>query len=248
VASAGAVVNLVGILNESGRETFVRAHVELAQSVVAACKASGVLRIVQMSALHADSAGPSAYLRSKGEAEAAIAASGLDWTIVQPSVIFGPEDRFLNLFATLLRFAPLMPLSRADAKFQPVYVGDVAECIVGALSLDATIGQRYPLCGPKVYTLRELVRYVGETIGATRPIIPLGPRLATLQALVLEHLPGTLMSRDNLASMKKESVCGCDFPPVFGLAPQPLESVVPTYLGAAAQASRYDAFRGRVRS
>jgi NADH dehydrogenase len=246
VARAGAVVNLVGILNPSGSQTFARAHVELAQGVVAACRASGVRRVVQMSALHADPSGPSAYLRSKGEAEAAVAASGLDWTILQPSVIFGPEDRFLNLFAALLRFAPVMPLAGADAKFQPVYVGDVAECIVRALSLDATIGQRYPLCGPKVYTLRELVRYVGVTTGATRPIVPLGSRLATLQALALEHLPGTLMSRDNLASMKKDSVCGCDFPPVFGIAPQPLEAVVPSYLGASARASRYDAFRGRV--
>ncbi|MEO8305262.1 MAG: complex I NDUFA9 subunit family protein [Betaproteobacteria bacterium] len=245
VARAGAVVNLVGILNESGRQTFARAHVELVQNIVAECKASGVRRLVHMSALHADPGGPSAYLRSKGEGEAAVVASGLDWTLVQPSVIFGPEDRFLNLFATLLRFAPLFPLGRADAKFQPVYVGDVAECIVRALALDATVGHSYPLCGPKVYTLRELVRYVGETIGAPRPIVPLGRRLATLQARVLEHLPGALMSRDNLASMEKDSVCGCDFPPMFGFAPQPLESVVPTYLGAEAMKSHYDAFRGR---
>lgn len=244
VARAGAVVNLVGILNESGRETFARAHVDLAQGIVAECRASEVRRLVHMSALHADPGGPSRYLRSKGEAEAAVVASGLDWTVVQPSVIFGPEDGFLNLFATLLRFAPVFPLARADAKFQPVYVGDVAECIVRALSLDATVGHRYPLCGPNVYTLRELVRYVGLTIGAARPIVPLGRRLATLQARVLEHLPGALMSRDNLASMEKDSVCGCDFPSVFGFVPQPLETVVPTYLGAEAMKSRYDAFRG----
>ncbi len=170
---------------------------------------------------------------------------GLRWTIVQPSVIFGPEDRFLNLFAELMRFAPVMPLARADARFQPVYVGDVAECIVRALALDETIGHKYPLCGPKIYTLRELVRYVGETIGAVRPIVPLGGKLATLQALVLEQLPGTLMSRDNLASMQRDSVCGCEFPPVFGFAPQPLETIVPTYLGPAALRSRYDGFRVR---
>ncbi len=105
-------------------------------------------------------------------------------------MIFGPEDRFLNLFAELMRFAPVMPLARADARFQPVYVGDVAECIVRALALDETIGHKYPLCGPKIYTLRELVRYVGETIGAVRPIVPLGRKLATLQALVLEQPAG----------------------------------------------------------
>jgi uncharacterized protein YbjT (DUF2867 family) len=240
-----AVVNLVGILNESGANTFARAHVELVRNLVAACKASGATRLVHMSSLHADPAGPSRYLRSKGEAEAVVTASGLRWTIVQPSVIFGREDRFLNLFAGLMRFAPLMPLARADARFQPVYVGDVAECIARALADDATIGHKYPLCGPTVYTLRGLVRYVGQIIDAPRPIVPLGRRLARLQAIVLEHLPGTLMSRDNLASMERDSVCGCDFPPVFGFAPQALETIVPTYLGPEALRSPYDGYRVR---
>jgi len=242
---ATAVVNLVGILNETGGQTFARAHVELAASVVAACRSAGVRRLVHMSALHADPAGPSGYLRSKGEAEAAIAASGLDWTIVQPSVIFGREDAFLNLFAKVLRIAPVMALARADARFQPVFVGDVAECMVRALSLPATIGQKYPLCGPKVYTLRELVRYVGELVGAPRPIVPLNRTLGTLQALVLEHLPGALMSRDNLASMERDSVCDCGFPPVFGFEPHALETVAPTYLGPDAARSRYDEYRLR---
>jgi len=245
VQRASAVINLVGILNESGAITFARAHCELARSVVAACKASGVLRLVHMSSLHADPAGPSRYLRSKGEAEAAVVASGLHWTIVQPSVIFGREDRFLNLFAELLRFAPVVPLARADARFQPVYVGDVAECIVRALAKDETIGRKYPLCGPKIYTLGELVRYVGETIGTARPIVPLGGKLAALQAFVMELLPGTPMSRDNLASMEKDSVCECEFPPVFGFTPQPLETIVPTYLGPEALRSRYEGFRVR---
>ncbi len=244
-SGVSAVVNLVGILNETGGQTFARAHVELPRSVIAACRSAGVRRFVQMSALNADPAGPSRYLRSKGEAEALVAASGLDWTIVQPSVIFGREDAFLNLFAKIMRVAPVMALARADAQFQPVFVGDVAECIVRALGLVATIGQRYPLCGPRVYTLRELVRYVGELIGAPRPIIPLGRRLGVLQAMTLELLPGTLMSRDNLASMERDSVCGCEFPPVFGFEPQPLETVAPTYLGAEATRSHYDEYRLR---
>jgi NADH dehydrogenase len=138
-----------------------------------------------------------------------------------------------------------MALARADARFQPVFVGDVAECMVRALSLPATIGQKYPLCGPKVYTLRELVRYVGELVGAPRPIVPLNRTLGTLQALVLEHLPGALMSRDNLASMERDSVCDCDFPPVFGFVPHALETVAPAYLGPDAARSRYDEYRLR---
>jgi uncharacterized protein YbjT (DUF2867 family) len=242
---ATAVVNLVGILNEAGGQTFAKVHVELTRNVVAACKASGVTRLIQMSALHADPAGPSRYLRSKGEAEAAVTASGLDWTIFQPSVIFGHEDAFLNLFARLLRVAPVMALARADARFQPVFVGDVAECVVRALSLRATSGRKYPLCGPKVYTLRELVRYVGELIGEPRPIIPLGAKLGMLQAFVLEMLPGTLMSRDNLASMERDSVCGCDFPPELGFRPHALEAIVPAYLGHDAARSPFDDYRAR---
>ena len=242
---AAAVVNLVGILNETGGQSFAKAHVEVARNVIAACKAAGVARLVQMSALNADPAGPSRYLRSKGEAEAAVAASGLDWTVFQPSVIFGREDAFLNLFARLLRIAPVMALARADARFQPVFVGDVAECVVRALSLPASIGRKYPLCGPKIYTLRDLVRYVGVVIGAPRPIIPLGGKLGMLQAFALEMLPGTLMSRDNLASMERDSVCGCDFPAEFGFRPHALEAIVPAYLGHDAARSHYDDYRAR---
>ena len=242
---AAAIVNLIGILDESGGQTFLESHVALASKVIAACKSSGLRRLIHMSALHASEAGPSQYLRSKGQAETAVATSGLDWTIMEPSVIFGPEDRFLNLFAKFLRALPLLALPRADAKFQPVYVGDVAECIVRALSLPATIGQRYPLCGPKTYTLRELVRFVGETIGAQRPIIPLGRIPGAVQAMVLERLPGGLMSRDNLASMDTDSVCDCPFPPIFGIVPQALETVASTYLSPEAAQSRYDVYRVR---
>ena len=242
---ASAVVNLIGILDETGQQTFHNAHVTLASNVIAACKASGVRRLVHMSALHADPAGPSRYLRTKGDAETAVAASGLHWTLIEPSVIFGREDRFLNLFAKFLRVLPLLALPCADARFQPVFVGDVAECIVRAHSLPATIGQRYPVCGPKIYTLRELVRFVGETIGASRPIIPLGRALGMFQAMLLELLPGSLMSRDNLASMATDSVCGCPFPPVFGFLPQALETIAPAYLAPEAAKSRYDDYRVR---
>jgi uncharacterized protein YbjT (DUF2867 family) len=243
VAGSAAVVNLVGILNEGGAETFARAHVDVPANIIAACRAAGVRRFLQMSALNADPAGPSRYQRSKGEAEAAIVASGLDWTIFQPSVIFGREDSFLNLFAKLVRVLPVMAIGGADVRFQPVFVGDVADCFVRALTEDATIGQKYPLCGPRVYTLRELVRYVGEVSGHERPVVALGPSLARLQALALEMLPGTLMSRDNLASMERDSVCDCPFPAVFGVTPTALEAVAPTYLSPAAAKSRYDDYR-----
>ena len=246
MAGATAVVNLVGILNESSRDTFARAHVELANKVVAACRAVGVRRLVQMSALNADPAGPSAYLRSKGEAEAAIGASGLDWTIFQPSVIFGPEDRFLNLFAKLERFLPVMAIAAAQARFQPVFVGDVAHCFAHALADNATIRQRYQLCGPDVYTLRELVAFVGRLSEHERPIIALPPALGRLQARLLELVPGTPMSRDNLASMQVDSVCGCAFPAVFAVAPTALAAIAPTYLGPAATRNRYDVYRSQV--
>lgn len=240
---ADAVVNLVGILNESGRESFARAHVDLARNVVAACRAAGVRRLLHMSALNADPSGPSRYLASKGEAEAAVAASGLAWTTFRPSVIFGPGDSFLSLFARLARALPVIALASPDARFQPVFVGDVVAAIARSLDLPATVGQRYDLCGPAVYTLRELVRYASETSGAARPIVPLRGALAWAQAFALEHLPGKLMSRDNLASMTKDNVCGCPFPPVFGIAPTALEAVAPSWLAPEAQRDRYDAMR-----
>jgi NADH dehydrogenase len=124
-------------------------------------------------------------------------------------------------------------------------VGDVAQCFVHALADDATIGMKYRLCGPTIYTLRELVRYVGEVTGNVRPIIGLGPTLAGVQACVLEHVPGTPMSRDNLLSMRRDSVCGCPFPAEFGIVPTAIEALVPTWLAPEAVKSRYDRIRAQ---
>jgi uncharacterized protein YbjT (DUF2867 family) len=235
----------VGILNEAGRDTFARVHVELAAKVIAACRAAGVRRLLHMSALNADPAGPSRYVRSKGEALALVIGSGLEWTIFEPSVIFGREDRFLNLFASLMRHLPLMALARAGTRFQPVYVRDVAQAFVQALVEEATIGRRYPLCGPDIFTLRELVAFVGKLTGNERPIVELGDAAGRLQARLLELLPGTPMSRDNLASMAVDSVCDCAFPPLFGVTPASLATIAPTYLGPAAERSRYDVYRAQ---
>ena len=242
---ASVVVNLIGILNEPRRGEFDRVHVELVRKLVAACGAAGVSRLLQMSALNADPKGPSRYLRSKGEAEALVATSGLAWTIFRPSVIFGREDSFLNLFASLERLAPFIPLACAKAKFQPVFVGDVARAFEAVIDDDTALQQRFSLCGPRVYTLRELVAYVGELTGYKRPIVPLGRGLSQLQARVLEWLPGPLMSRDNLASMEKDSVCDGSMPPKFGFAATALEAVAPAYLATGAIKSRYDEFRAQ---
>ena len=245
VERSAAVVNLVGILNETRHATFERAHVDFARAVTAACDGAGVRRLLHMSALNADPGGPSKYLRSKGEAEAIVTGSGLDWTIFRPSVIFGREDRFLNLFACLLRYVPVVALASPGARFQPVYVGDVAHCLVEALRLQSTVRGIYPVCGPNVYTLRELVRYAGALTGKSRPIIGLGSMLARIQASVLEHLPGQLLTRDNLLSMQKDSTCDGQYAAVFGLVPHALETIVPSYLGPDAVTSRYSSLRVR---
>jgi uncharacterized protein YbjT (DUF2867 family) len=242
-AGTTGVINLIGLLNEGRRETFASVHVGLARRIVAACNAVGVLRVLQMSALNADPKGPSAYLRSKGEAEAVLTSSKLAWTIFQPSVIFGREDSFLNLFAMLQRLMPVIPLAAADVRFQPVYVGDVVRAMSQSLPNDETHGKRYPLCGPKVYTLAEIVRYVGELSGHRRPILPLGSGLSQLQARMLELLPGKLMSRDNLASMKQDSVCSAEFPRLFGIEPTALEAIAPSYLTPASLHGRFDRVR-----
>jgi hypothetical protein len=195
--------------------------VDVARNVVAACGMAGVRRLVHMSALNADVNGPSRYLRSKGEAAEIVMASGLDWTIFEPSVIFGPGDSFLNLFAKLSRALPVIALASPNARFQPAYIGDVVGCFAHALADDTTTGRRYR--GPKVYTLLELVRYVGETSGSPRPVMTPGPALSKLQAFVLEHLPGKLLTRDNLASMRIDNIVQGTIS-VFGIAPTSLES------------------------
>lgn len=238
-----AVINLVGMLHEHGRDTFERAHVEYARLLVTACRNAGVARILHVSALAASPDAASAYLRSKAAGEAVIAESGIAWTIFRPSVIFGRGDTFLNLFARLAAVFPVIPLAAASARFQPVFVGDVAACLVRALVDDRTIGHRYALCGPKAYTLAELVRYVAETSGRPRPVVPLGPAMSNLQARVMEWLPGPLLTRDNLASMQHDSVCEGPFPPEFGITPAALEAIAPEYLAPLALRSRFDTFR-----
>lgn len=241
---AEAVINLVGVLHQgSGNNSFRQAHVELPRKIVAACGENGVRRLVHMSALNADINGPSAYLRTKGEGEAVVRESGLDVTLFRPSVVFGREDSFLNLFASLLRRMPVMVLASPGARFQPVFVEDVAAAFVKSLEDVGSFGKSYDLCGPKVYTLRELIEFAGAATGHSRPIIGLNDTLSYWQAFAMELLPVKLMTRDNYRSMKVDSVCRCDFP--FGIKPAALEATAPAWLAQQTPRTRYRRFRDR---
>ena len=158
-------------------------------------------------------------------------------------MIFGPGDRFLNTFASLLRWFPVVPLAGAKARFQPIWVEDVARCFVGVLGEPRAFGAAYDLAGPRTYSLEELVRLVGEVTGHRRAIVPLPGPLATLQAFSLEHLPGKLMTRDNLRSMSVDNVCATPFPAFFGFEPATLEAVVPEYLAPSTARARYTRYR-----
>ena len=240
------VINCVGILHETRRQSFQACHAELPARVVEACRASGVQQLIHLSALGAAADAPSAYQRSKAAGEAAVrqGAGILPYTIFRPSVIFGEGDRFLNLFATLLRWLPVLPLAGSHARFQPVWVEDVARCIAGAVGNRHAFGRVYELGGPRVYTLAELLRLVAATLGLRRAVIGLPAPLARLQAFAFEHLPGKLMTRDNLASMGVDNVCAQPFPAVFGFRPSPVEAVVPQYLRATSARARYSQYRG----
>jgi NADH dehydrogenase len=256
-AGRDAVANLVGVLhsrrgrpdergpNDYGPD-FARAHVELPQAVVAACREAGVKRLLHMSALGAARGAPSEYLRSKAIGEQAVlAADDLAVTVFRPSVIFGPDDSFLNLFARLARFLPVLALACPGARFQPVYVGDVVKAFLGALESREAAGRSYDLCGPKVYTLKELVEYVCEATGRRRLVVGLSDALSYLQAWMMEFSPGPLMTRDNYRSMQVPSVCDCALP--FGIEPTALEAVAPAWLAPSGPRERYPALRWRAR-
>jgi NADH dehydrogenase len=248
VSQADAVINLVGLL-QSKRGTpygpdFAKAHVELPNKIVAACYAKGVRRLLHMSSLGADPNGSSMYLRSKGDGEKVVRESNLATTIFRPSVVFGPEDNFLNQFAFLERILPVIPLACSQARMQPIFVGDVAQAIVNVLDLDAASGRAYELAGPTVYTLEELVKFSGAAIGKHAKIVRLPDILGRLQAMTLEFAPGpTLMSRDNLDSMKTPSVASGPMAPELGIDPASIEAIAPMYLTGTSSRSRFNAFR-----
>lgn len=245
VRGQDAVINLAGIL-QGGRGTpygpaFRQVHVDLPANIAAACVAAGVKRLLHFSALGAAADAPSMYLRSKAAGEAAVLAvkEQVAVTVFRPSIVFGPQDRFLNFFALLQRRFPFIALGRAQAKMQPVYVEDVAQAVLNALDHPATFGATYEIAGPRVYTLKELMQYAGAVSGHPRLVIELPDSLAYLQAGLMEWLPNPPLSRDNLDTMRVDNVMAGAVAPELGVHPVAMEAVVPGYLSGASPRERY---------
>ena len=240
VSGCDVVINLVGILHSRSGQPygpdFDRAHVQLPKRIAHACLAHGTKRFIHVSALGADAQGPSGYLRSKAAGERAIheayaAHNQNGFTIFRPSVVFGPEDQFMNMFARLARFFPVLPIAGAQAKMQPVFVADVAEAILNAMLQPWACGQTFDLAGPRVYSLGELVELASQWSGHPRTVIALPMSIGRLQAFFFECLPGEpLMSRDNLASLTVDNTSGIPINPLLGIVPTALESIAPVYL------------------
>jgi NADH dehydrogenase len=250
LTGADAVINLLGILHQSKTLSFEHMHHELPASLAKICIDLGIKRLLHMSSLRADKNAPSLYLQSKAAGEAALIAiagkasrAKLNITIFRPSIIFGRDDKFINLFATLVKVMPVILLAKPDAKFQPIWVEDVASCFVNSLDNIACHGKTYELAGPKVYTFRALVQKVMDTLQIQRPIIGLSDRLSYLQAMMMELLPVKLMSRDNVRSMAVDSVSKKPLAAVLGVVPTPIEAVMAEYLVNNTQRGAYDRYR-----
>jgi len=242
VRGQDAVINLVGILHGD----FQRAHIEIPLAAIAACRAAGVERLLHISALGASPDAPSEYLRSKAKGEQAILdADDRHVTVLRPSVIFGPEDRFLNQFATMAKWLPVLAVPCPDARFQPVYVGDVARAMAVALEDTETFGQKYDLAGPREYRLKELVELVCALTHRQRLVVGLPDSLSYLQASLLERLPGQLMTRDNYRSMQVPNTTSAPWP--LGAERQSLEAIAPAYLFPSGPRERYPQLRWRAR-
>ena len=245
LTGSDVVINLIGVLHDSKKASFKAMHAELPKRVAALCSKLGIKRLLHMSALQASPQAPSNYLKSKAYGEQSVLrqAEGLAVTVFRPSIIFGRGDGFINLFAKLVRLLPIILLAKPNARFQPIYVEDVARAFVTALDNVDTYGKTYDLGGPKVYTLRQLVAYVAETLGKKRMIIGLNNALSYLQAFAMELLPVKLMTRDNVRSMEVDSVCVTSFPSFLGFDPTALETIVPDYLREDNPRNAYNRFR-----
>ena len=210
--SQDTVINLVGILHERKKNDFRKVHVDFVKALVSACNHNKVKRLLHLSALGADQArGTSLFLRSKGEGENLLHTFGqkdINVTSFQPSVVFGLNDQFINQFAGILKYAfGFFPLACANSKLTPIYVGDLVTKVINAINDTSTHGKRYPLCGPEVFTLKQILELIKVSMGFSCMIIPLGNRLSKLQALVLQRLPGKLFTMDNYRSLQTPSIC-----------------------------------------
>ncbi len=246
-----AVINLVGILHETKQHTFESVHHQLPKRIARICQDLGIKRLIHMSALQSSASAPSQYLRSKANGEAALSAFHkiINITIFKPSVIFGRGDSFLNLFASLIKVMPIIFLAKPAAKFQPIWVEDVATIFVNSLQNDDTYAKSYDLAGPSIYSLRELVQKVMRVLNKQRPIIGLTDKLSMVQAWLLECLPIKLMSRDNVRSMAIDSVALAPMASEIALSLTPIDAVLPEYIINKTPRGAYDQFRaaaGRV--
>jgi len=244
---ADTVINLIGILNASGRHTFQRAHVDMARRLIDVCKTAGVQRLHQMSSLKAGQ-GASQYLKTRGEAETLVKRSSLNWTIYEPSVIFGIGDGLVTRFAKLLRTMPALPLARATSRMAPTYVGDVAEAIAHCVANDKVSSQRsFELYGPDVLTLAEIVRAVRDAAGLHTPIVPLPDSLGRLQAQFAGMLPGKPFSLDNFLSLGTDSVGSVDGYAALGILPESFLHSLPRIVQGTLRQQRLDLARQKFR-
>lgn len=232
VAEARIAVNLVGILTEARAGDFTRVHAEGAGMVARAAAAAGVGRFVHISAIGADAASPSHYAQSKAAGEAAVQAAFPAAAILRPSVVFGPEDQFFNRFGAMAAMLPFLPVISGESRFQPVYVGDVADAVMAALTRPEAAGARYELGGPRVLSFREILEYILKETRRRRRLISISPGLAQVQARILERLPGRLLTTDQLALLARDNLASPDLPGLaaLGVMPTPFEMVVPAYL------------------
>jgi NADH dehydrogenase len=245
-----AVVNLVGILNErqcSG-ESFADVHARAPQNVAEAARFNRITRVLHMSALGADTAAPSQYLRSKARGEQAAhaqAAEGMQVTSFRPSVVFGPRDGLFSMLANTLRLSPyFLPLACAQSRMAPLYVGDLARAMANCLDDSGSFGQRYDLCGPRSYSLAELAEYTARVLGLRRRVIALPDALARMQARLLQLIPGSPFTMDNYLSLQVDSVCGdSNAFARLGITPVSLETVVPGYLAGRGNEQLYSTLR-----
>ena len=243
LGGARAVVNLVGILYEKGDRNFDAVHVRGAQAVAAAAAQAGAERLIHISAIGADPRSESDYARSKGAGEAAVKAAFAKATILRPSVVFGPEDDFFNRFAAMACLSPVLPLIGGGAtKFQPVYVGDVAEAIVACLGKPASGGKTYELGGPQSYSFKDLMEIVMAQIGRRRLLVPLPFALADIQAAFLEKLPVPPLTRDQVRMLRRDNVVakGALGLADLGIVPAAVESVLPTYMDRYRKGGRFN--------
>lgn len=232
VADAEVVVNLVGVLAESGTATFQAIHTEGAERIARLSAAAGVSRLVQISAIGADPDSPSRYASSKGKAEQAVRAALPIAVILRPSLVFGFEDKFFNRFASIARLSPFMPVIAGDTKMQPVYVGDVADAIMEAAGSAVAPGKTYELGGPRVWTFREILAFILKATQRKRRLVNIPMGIARLQAGVLQHMPGKPLTQDQLLMLQTDNVVSPDAPGLadLGITATPVELIVPTYL------------------